>query len=205
MGCGLQLAFLHWELVCYGGAAESEILRCAPPSCAFRFFAGVLGARLGLRACAQASKRKLHKISQRSETMVNGVSHAAIIVSTGLLDPAGAYAFGAYASKRNFKHERQYLYGGAKHLVVVLLPLPPSVFVVFLSEPAEAYFSDAFKNGIMRKSKIRSGAGMQIASIVHMLPSSFQLVLRCSRGPRFFGASSQKHSSMCGSLLYLRS
>ena len=78
----------------------------------FVFVAGVLGARLGLRACAQASKRKLHKISQRSETMVNGVSHAAIIVSTGLLDPAGAYAFGAYASKRNFKHETIFLRRG---------------------------------------------------------------------------------------------
>ena len=60
--------------------------------------------------------------------IVNDSANAAIVVSTGLLDPTGAYAFGLNASKRSVKHEKQILNERTRH-IAIMFPMAPSLFV----------------------------------------------------------------------------
>ena len=163
----------------------------------FVFWAGVAGAGLGIRACAQASKRKYHISSWGSAKRANGVSLATIIVSIGLLDPAGAYTFGRRAPSSVPNRREKVLHGGAKHIVAISLTKPPSVFATLLSEPTGAMFRFTTRSNMaLRKKRRLFGNGKQIANIAQAPPSVVQLVLRSPLGPGIFGAGSPKFSSM---------
>ena len=145
---------MSWELVVFGDATESEIPRLVPPSCVLRFLAGVVGARLGLRVCAQASKRKLHRNLLEERKRANGVSHAAIIVSTGFLDPAGAYAFGLRAPNVIPNVRDELLHRGGKHLIAILIPMPSSVLQSCCRSPTGLmFFRHSQKRHITKNNK----------------------------------------------------
>ena len=63
--------------------------------------------------------------------IVNDSANAAIVVSTGLLDPTGAYAFGLNASKRSVKHEKHILNKRTRH-IAIMFPMASSFFVTIV-------------------------------------------------------------------------